>query len=128
MADVSSNFVEKLGGVATKWSAFAALGSFLLYLLGYLTLRFQLSTYGVATNLDLLGPAFRRRQAFVLLQRTCGRRASDRRHLLLCIAPWKCYDLHGQAALGCTWFSGCGGIPALAGQLRRADLHAATSP
>src|SRR5580704_8860685 len=54
MADVSSNFVEKLGSVATKWSAFAALGSFLLYLLGYLTLRFQLSTYGVATNLDLL--------------------------------------------------------------------------
>jgi hypothetical protein len=54
MADVSSNFVEKLGGVAGKWSAFAALGSFLLYLLGYLTLRFQLSTYGVATNLDLL--------------------------------------------------------------------------
>ena len=53
MADVSSNFVEKLGGVATRWSAFAALGSFLLYLLGYLTLRFQLSTYGVATNLDL---------------------------------------------------------------------------
>src|SRR5580693_3907290 len=54
MADVSSNFVEKLGSVATKWSAFAALGSFLLYLLGYLTLRFQLSTYGIATNLDLL--------------------------------------------------------------------------
>jgi hypothetical protein len=53
MADVSSNFVEKLGGVATKWSAFTALGSFVIYLLGYLTLRFQLSTYGVATNLDL---------------------------------------------------------------------------
>jgi hypothetical protein len=53
MADVTSNFVEKLGSVAGKWSAFAALGSFMLYLLGYLTLRFQLSTYGVATNLDL---------------------------------------------------------------------------
>jgi hypothetical protein len=53
MADVPSNLVEKLGGVAGKWSAFAPLGSFLLYLLGYLTLRFQLNTYGVATNLDL---------------------------------------------------------------------------
>jgi hypothetical protein len=53
MADVTSNFVEKLGSVAGKWSAFAALGSFVLYLFGYLTLRFQLSTYGVATNLDL---------------------------------------------------------------------------
>src|SRR5580692_4403521 len=53
MADLPSNLVEKLGGVAGKWSAFAPLGSFLLYLLGYLTLRFQLNTYGVATNLDL---------------------------------------------------------------------------
>jgi hypothetical protein len=53
MADVPSNFIEKLGGVAGKWSAFAAFGSFVLYLLGYLTLRFQLNTYGVATNLDL---------------------------------------------------------------------------
>lgn len=53
MADAPSNFVEKLGGVAGKWSAFSALGSFVLYLLGYLTLRFQLNTYGVATNLDL---------------------------------------------------------------------------
>jgi len=54
MAEPSNNLVEKLGGIAGKWSAFTALGSFFLYLLGYLTLRFQLSTYGVATNLDLL--------------------------------------------------------------------------
>jgi len=39
--------------LAGKWTAYAALGSFLLYLLGYLTLRFQLSTYGVATNMDV---------------------------------------------------------------------------
>ena len=53
MGEPSSSFLEKLGGFAGKWSAFAALGSFLLYLFGSLTLRFQLSTYGVATNLDL---------------------------------------------------------------------------
>jgi hypothetical protein len=53
MGEPSSSFLEKLGGFAGKWSAFGALGSFLLYLFGYLTLRFQLSTYGVATNLDL---------------------------------------------------------------------------
>jgi hypothetical protein len=52
--DVSSGLIEKLGGFAGKWSGFTALGSFVIYLLGYLTLRFQLSTYGVATNLDLL--------------------------------------------------------------------------
>jgi hypothetical protein len=50
---MSNEFVEKLGSFAGKWTTFAAPGTFLLYLLGYLTLRFQLSTYGVATNLDL---------------------------------------------------------------------------
>ena len=53
MADLSNDFAAKLGSLASKWTAFTALGSFLLYLLGYLTLRFQLSAYGVATNLDL---------------------------------------------------------------------------
>jgi hypothetical protein len=53
MAELWSSFTEKLVNVAGKWTAYAAFGSFLLYLFGYLTLRFQLSTYGVATNLDL---------------------------------------------------------------------------
>jgi len=53
MPELWDEFTEKLGGLAGKWTAYAALGSFLLYLLGYLTLRFQLSTYGVATNLDV---------------------------------------------------------------------------
>ena len=53
MAELWNDFTEKLGSVAGKWAAYAAFGSFLLYLLGYLTLRFQLNTYGVATNLDL---------------------------------------------------------------------------
>lgn len=53
MPELWNNFAEKLGGLAGKWAGFAAIGSFLLYLLGYLTLRFQLSTYGVATNLDI---------------------------------------------------------------------------
>ncbi len=53
MAEMWNDFTEKLGSVAGKWTAYAAFGSFLLYLLGYLTLRFQLTTYGVATNLDL---------------------------------------------------------------------------
>jgi hypothetical protein len=53
MPELWNNFAEKLGGLAGKWTGYAAFGSFLLYLLGYLTLRFQLSTYGVATNLDI---------------------------------------------------------------------------
>jgi hypothetical protein len=53
MGELWNDFTEKFGNFAGKWTGYAAVGSFLLYLLGYLTLRFQLSTYGVATNLDL---------------------------------------------------------------------------
>jgi hypothetical protein len=45
--------IDRVGALAGKWAAFSALGSFLLYLFGYLTLRFQLATFGVATNLDI---------------------------------------------------------------------------
>ncbi|MGD0445878.1 MAG: hypothetical protein ABSA39_18245 [Edaphobacter sp.] len=53
MGDFLNSFTEKLGNIAGKWPSYAAFGSFLLYLVGYLTLRFQLSTYGLATDLDL---------------------------------------------------------------------------
>jgi hypothetical protein len=53
MSEMWNDPAEKLGTLAGKWTAYAAFGSFLLYLLGYLTLRFQLSTYGVASDLDI---------------------------------------------------------------------------
>jgi hypothetical protein len=53
MGDLFDSFTEKLGNIAGKWTAYAAFGSFLLYLIGYLTLRFQLSTFGLAIDLDL---------------------------------------------------------------------------
>jgi hypothetical protein len=51
---VSNTSLEKLKEVAGSWSIYAALGSFILYLLGYLTLRCQLATWGVATDLSVL--------------------------------------------------------------------------
>jgi len=53
MGSLASELTNKIGAVAGKWTSFAAFGSFLLYLAGYLTLRFQLSAYGVSTNLDV---------------------------------------------------------------------------
>jgi hypothetical protein len=53
MSEMWNDLTEKLGALAGKWIAYAAFWSFLLYLLGYLTLRFQLSTYGVASDLDI---------------------------------------------------------------------------
>src|SRR2546426_305033 len=52
MANSWSELAGKLASLAGKWTAYTAFGSFLLYLVGYLTLRFQLSTYGVVTDLD----------------------------------------------------------------------------
>lgn len=48
-----SVLTDRLGSLAGKWTAYTAFGTFVLYLLGYLTLRFQLSTYGVVTDLDV---------------------------------------------------------------------------
>ena len=53
MPDIFDKVPEKLGAIAGKWTAYAAFASFLLYALGYLTLRFQLSTFGLAVDLDL---------------------------------------------------------------------------
>ncbi len=53
MADATSDLVQRVVSVAGKWTTNAGFGTFLLYLFGYLTLRFQLNTYGVATNLDV---------------------------------------------------------------------------
>src|SRR5215469_1909704 len=53
MAEFWDKVGEMLGGLATKWTGYAAVGTFLLYLFGYLALRFQLSFYGVDTNIDV---------------------------------------------------------------------------
>jgi hypothetical protein len=51
---VWTRLFEKVKGVGASWSFYTALGSFFLYFLGYLVLRFQLSTWGIATDLAVL--------------------------------------------------------------------------
>jgi len=45
---------EKLRGLVTGWTSYTAFGSFLLYLVGYLALRFHLTALGVGTDLAVL--------------------------------------------------------------------------
>src|SRR5271167_500453 len=52
MAEIWAAAVDKLGSFAGKWPSYTAFATFLLYLFGYLTLRFQLMAYGVVTDLD----------------------------------------------------------------------------
>ena len=53
MAEAQSGLLSRIGDFAGKWGAYSALGSFVLYVFGYLALRFQLYTYGVTANLDV---------------------------------------------------------------------------
>ena len=54
MADASDDFLEKARSLTTGWASYAALGTFLLYFLGYLTLRFHFFSFGIFSGLALL--------------------------------------------------------------------------
>ena len=45
---------KKLRELATGWTSYTAFGSFLLYVVGYLTLRFHLTALGIGTDLAVL--------------------------------------------------------------------------
>ncbi len=45
---------DKLNGIDTTWAVASALGTFALYVAGYLALRFHLTTLGVGTDLAVL--------------------------------------------------------------------------
>lgn len=54
MADVWEEIKEKVKGIAGSWASYVALGSFALYVLGYLSIRFHLTTLGIGTDLAVL--------------------------------------------------------------------------
>jgi hypothetical protein len=53
LGGAGSGLLDRLAGLSAKWSVVTAIGTFMLYLAGYLALRFQLDMYGVVTNLDV---------------------------------------------------------------------------
>lgn len=54
MADFWDDLNTRVKTLATSWPSYAALGSFALYLFGYLSLRFHLTALGVATDLNVV--------------------------------------------------------------------------
>ena len=54
MMDATKDLLEKAKSVPGSWGSYAAFGSFLLYLTGYLTLRFHLMAFGIFTDLAIL--------------------------------------------------------------------------
>jgi hypothetical protein len=54
MADLLENLTERAKALVGEWSKFTLVGSFLLYVTGYLALRFHLTALGVGTDLAVL--------------------------------------------------------------------------
>ena len=54
MQNIGKTIADQFKSYAATWAAYSAFGSFLLYLLGYLVTRFELTMLGVARNLDVL--------------------------------------------------------------------------
>jgi len=51
---ISNEVIEKVKALVPAWAAFTTFATFLLYLVGYLSLRFHLTTLGVGTDLAVL--------------------------------------------------------------------------
>ena len=54
MAEFWSDLNLKIKSLASGWPSYTALGSFALYVLGYLSLRFHLTALGVSTDLNVI--------------------------------------------------------------------------
>ena len=54
MADLLQELNERIKALAGDWTKYTVVGSFLLYVVGYLTLRFHLTAIGIGTDLAVL--------------------------------------------------------------------------
>ena len=54
MSDPLKDLGERIKSLGSNWTAYTVAGSFLLYVLGYLALRFHLTALGVSTDLAVL--------------------------------------------------------------------------
>ncbi|MGA1864311.1 MAG: hypothetical protein ACMUHX_04545 [bacterium] len=54
MAELWQDLVDKIKGIGANWPVYTVVGSFALYLLGYLSLRFHLTALGISTDLTVL--------------------------------------------------------------------------
>ena len=54
MATLLEDLADRVKSLAASWTAATAIGSFALYVAGYLSLRFHLLVFGIATDLSVL--------------------------------------------------------------------------
>lgn len=54
MSDLWRDVGARISALGSNWTTYTVVGSFVLYVVGYLTLRFHLSAIGIATDLSVL--------------------------------------------------------------------------
>lgn len=54
MTEVLQDFTDRVKALGSDWTKYSVVGSFVLYVLGYLALRFHLTAIGVGTDLSVL--------------------------------------------------------------------------
>ena len=54
MSGIWDEAVGRLQSVGAHWASWSLIGTFVLYVLGYLTVRFHLTVLGVGTDLGIL--------------------------------------------------------------------------
>jgi hypothetical protein len=54
MADMLTELNERIKALGGDWTKYTVVGSFLLYMVGYLAVRFHLTAIGIGTDLAVL--------------------------------------------------------------------------
>lgn len=105
MADMLAELNERIKAVGADWTKYAVVGSFLLYVFGYLALRFHLTAIGAGTDLDVLDERYLFTGARFLVYLV----AAVPTLILVALPPaavvWAAYKLLPEAARAsiCTW-------------------------
>lgn len=84
---------EKLKALAGSWPGYVALGSFALYVMGYLSLRFHLTALGIGTDLDVIDERYVFAGAKFLVYFLSGAPILILLTLTLITIPWLPYRL-----------------------------------
>lgn len=87
-----SSMAERLKGAPASWATYSVFGSFVLYVMGYLSIRFYLTALGLATDLSVLDERYVFSGARFLVYFVSGLTTVLLLALILaalCYAPWR---------------------------------------
>jgi hypothetical protein len=105
MADMLTELSERIKALGGDWTKYAVVGSFLLYVVGYLALRFHLTAIGVGTDLAVLDERYLFTGARFLVYLVATVPSLVLAALPVAVVLWAAYKLLPRAARAslCGW-------------------------